>query len=83
MSIFDFLDRAEVCFTPGDLVRCSGAKASHKFMLVADVENPIVSIPTEVIGLYLGADSENADRAKVLFGEHLVFVLNIFLEKVK
>lgn len=68
---------------PGDLVRCTGAKASHKFLLVAEVANPIVSIPTETIGLYLGADDEKKDRAKVLFGEHLVFVLNIFLEKIK
>lgn len=68
---------------PGELVRCSGAKASHKFLLVADIENPIISIPTETIGIYLGTDDDNKDRAKVLFGEHLVFVLNIFLEKVR
>lgn len=81
--MFDFLDKVPEQFTPGDLVRCSGAKASHKFLLIADVENPIISIPTETIGLYLGVDGDNKDRAKVLFGEHPVFVLNVFLEKLK
>lgn len=70
-------------FKSGELVRCNGSKASHKFLLVADIEDPIVSIPTKTIGLYLGVADDNKDRAKVLFGEHLVFVLNIFLEKIK
>jgi hypothetical protein len=70
-----------VNFKPGDLVKCNGAKESHKFVLAADVDDPIVIIPTETVGIYLGLESETLERATVLFGEHVVLVLNIFLEK--
>lgn len=69
-------------FQPGDLVKCNGVKATHKFVLAADVEDPIVIIPTETVGIYLGLESEKLERATVLFGEHVVLVLNTFLEKV-